>query len=217
MLEEVMKLKTGSNQHNLNKNQTEFVHISKQENLNDHYSPSNTQKRLKLREVEPILSNDPSKEVILVFTRPNKSKLYVVNDIKCNVSNCPPPNFCTDSRTCKCGEGRVNFIAPNENAEKNLYCQYIQKKQIIAFTIEFFTNSGLGHIYATRYIHGYLKLMLLLMLLVLSITRKSGSIGLFSISSCIFSCFAVVIYILDCINFAVNNYTDRYDIPLQHW
>jgi len=111
-------------------------------------------------------------------------------NIKCNISNCQLPNFCSEDRkACICAEEFAEFTAnsknndtqviipidrideipfydnlkKNELTQKRNYCNYLRIKQSIYFILEFLFNIGAGHFYAKNYLLAALKMGLVLL------------------------------------------------------
>jgi TM2 domain-containing membrane protein YozV len=153
----------------------------------------------------------------------NTRSLYYVTNIECSIKNCPMPSFCFDNKTCKCGEGRVNFNSPDEVVQT--YCHYRQKRQIVALLLETFISLGVGHFYARRTTHGIYKLCTGLIPCLISIFlccynfvhKQEDGEGLKMILltvMCSFICLFIVVHLYDVLMFLTNSYTDGNGIPL---
>ena len=166
---------------------------------------------------------------------------YVTRDKNCNLTEyreqaerCDFSHMkCTDNKYlhhCSCKDGYITF--PRNNT---LYCNLKQKKQSIAFILEFCVGFGAGHFYRHEYTMGILKLVAFLLgivfICIFPITAKC-------ISDCDCDCCAVFIsiiyylyicglafwYIWDLVYFGKNKYKDLSykdqvgkSIPLEHW
>ena len=137
---------------------------------------------------------------------------------------------CTNTKYlhhCSCKEGYITF--PKNNTK---YCNLVQKKQSIAFVLEFCVGFGAGHFYRHDYTMGSLKLVAFVLGIVFicsfPITAKC-------ISDCDCDCIAIIIsiiyylylcslavwYFWDLIYFGKNKYKDYSNkgksVPLKHW
>lgn len=155
------------------------------------------------------------------------NKYFYKKNIVCSQQNCQLPNgVCTDDNTtCKCLNGYANFEVKGQETY-GYYCTYVQKKQLVAFLLEFFVSSGVGHFYAGRTLFGVMKLLVCIAPILISILMccavlskdNSNCWGLFvSITSCGFVCAALVWQLVDIIMFGLNKYKDGNGVPLQHW
>jgi hypothetical protein len=168
----------------------------------------------------------------IVFLNSNYNKedqtYFYKDNIVCTQNNCPFPNVCTDATVCRCAEGYANFHT--ETMDPNVYCTYLQKKQLVAFLLEFFVTLGIGHFYAGRILFGVLKLLVYLGPIIIGILmcccglalkpneNSSGCLGLMTlICSCAFCCAALAWQLADLIMFGLNNYKDGNGVPLLHW
>ncbi len=160
----------------------------------------------------------------------NDDYFYYKRNIVCNnYTNCLSPSYCESPTVCKCGEGFANYDYPSQ-PKSNVYCQYEQKKQIIAFLLEFFVSLGVGHFYAGRVLFGAFKLLILLgpiIVIILTcfcgITLKpdesaSNCISIMTvIFACVFCCASLIWQMVDIILFGINSYKDGNGVPLEHW
>jgi TM2 domain-containing membrane protein YozV len=147
-----------------------------------------------------------------------EDQFFYVRNIKCAMNNCPPPSFCMDDKTCKCGEGHANVLLPDMPFQ--FYCQYRQKQQIVAFLLETFLSLGIGHFYSGRVNFGLIKLIVGLSPLILmccSICWKGNEAGGCLVLSSTLTCAYLIWQIIDIINFATNSYKDGHGVPLEHW
>ena len=149
----------------------------------------------------------------------------------CNAQNCPLPYaYCTSGTNCHCSSGFANFRLASTNPTNNLPCQYTQKKQLVAFLLEFFFPFGVGHFYSQRTVIGILKLLFIVATPCLFCCLLCC--GLFSMDSLssqkVFSTLSAtlgLIYtiglfawvIVDLVFFGLNKYTDGNGVPLQEW
>ncbi len=147
-------------------------------------------------------------------------RLFWVRNIQCNQYNCQFPSMCTDATTCRCGEGRVNYKTSDIESTPG-FCNYTQKKQIIAFLLELILQFGLGHLYAGRMAVGLTKLFLYIYfscsraIIAQKIeNRENLDIPCHLLCAC---CALTVWYIVDAINFGTNSYLDGNSVPLQAW
>jgi TM2 domain-containing membrane protein YozV len=147
-----------------------------------------------------------------------EDRFFYVRNIKCAMSNCPPPSFCMDDKTCKCGEGHANMLLPDMQLQ--FYCQYRQKQQIVAFLLETFLSLGIGHFYSGRVNFGIIKLLVALSPIILmccSVCCKGSEANGCLVLSSTLTCAYFIWQIIDIINFATNSYKDGYGVPLEHW
>lgn len=152
---------------------------------------------------------------------------YYAENIVCTRSNCPLPNNCIDDSTCQCYQGFVDYHDNSTN--NNTYCNYKQKKQIVAFMLEFFVSLGVGHLYAGRTVFGILKLLVMLGPVILMILnccfgiafkseRGQSILGIFTIiGGCILCVGYFAWQLVDLVMFGINKYRDGNGVPLQHW
>jgi len=158
---------------------------------------------------------------------PNE-QYYITKNIQCNTKNCRPPNaVCSDASTCRCLPGYANFVKKDQ-ANPGYYCNYEQKKQLVAFLLEMFLGLGVGHFYTGRVLFGVFKLLVLIGPLILGVlmccstlvksSDTSSCVGLFvMIGSCLCICTALVWQLVDLIMFGINSYKDGNGVPLAHW
>jgi len=133
----------------------------------------------------------------------------------CNVQNCFPDNgVCIETNLCKCMKGYANY--PEDTPKK---CSYIQKKQLVAFLLEFFLPFGVGHFYGGIWWLGLIKLLLLVVSpIVLCITYCCAkNIVLWYILSIAIPLLDFVWWLVDAILFGINYYKDSNGVPLQAW
>ena len=128
---------------------------------------------------------------------------------------------------CSCKGGYITF--PKNNS---IYCNLVQKKQSIAFILEFCVGFGAGHFYRHDYTMGSLKLVAFVFGIVFicsfPITAKYISdcncdciAVLISIIYYLYLCALTVWYFWDLIYFGKNKYKDLSNkgksVPLKHW
>jgi len=155
--------------------------------------------------------------------------LFYVRNIQCNSENCALPYAtCLDANTCKCLEGFANFT-PDEVAPSSFFCFYTQKKQVVAFLLEFFVGAGVGHLYSGRILFGIFKMSIFIgpliigcfMCLGITIFEKMENATCFGMTMIILAiatiCTGLVWQLTDIIIFGVNNYLDGNGVPLLHW
>lgn len=153
-------------------------------------------------------------------------KYFYARNIKCTMQNCMPPyGSCTDNHTCKCLDGYANFT-PEGQEPSTRYCTYAQKKQLVAFLLEFFLPFGTGHFYIGQVLVGVLKVLIwfapfvITMLMTCAVLSKDTSTltGLIvTVLVCGFICTGLIWQLVDIIIFAVNGFKDGNGVPLQHW
>ena len=163
---------------------------------------------------------------------------YVTRDKNCNLTEYPEQAIkcdldhmiCTNknySHHCSCKGGYITF--PKNNSK---YCNLVQKKQSIAFVLEFCVGFGAGHFYRHDYTRGSLKLVAFVLGIVFifsfPITAKYISdcdcdfiAVLISIIYYLYLCALTVWYFWDIIYFGKNKYKDFSNkgkaVPLKHW
>ena len=199
-----------------------------------------------------IINNKLNSDKIRIFTGELNNKIflgdvfdddeddddYVTRDKNCNeteypeqASKCDLKHMeCTNTKYlhhCSCKEGYITF--PKNNTK---YCNLVQKKQSIAFVLEFCVGFGAGHFYRHDYTMGSLKLVAFVLGIIFicsfPITAKC-------ISDCDCDCIAIIIsiiyylylcslavwYFWDLIYFGKNKYKDYSNkgksVPLKHW
>lgn len=145
--------------------------------------------------------------------------------------NCKDSNDCSNhgncntlKNVCDCQAGYVTN--PPEN---NPQCNYVQKRQLVAFLCELFLGFGAGHFYTERYTHAGLKLgaflfgIYIICLFPLSakfLNERCESDYLVIAVSCFYYCCAVGLatwFIYDLVQFGSNNYNDGNNVPLLSW
>jgi hypothetical protein len=142
----------------------------------------------------------------------------------CNHLNCfTPHGKCEDKYTCMCKKGYVH--APYLTGDKFVFCNYAQKKHIVALILEFIFPFGFGHFYSSRNMIGMVKLILAIVVyfigkwlsesyLQMSRERRETkkSIGQY-IGYFILGSFFVA-HLYDLVNFVTNKYPDGNGVPL---
>lgn len=80
----------------------------------------------------------------------------------CDLDSCERENgVCISDSECKCNYGHINYF--NGSAVKKA-CDYKLSFQLYALMLEIFLPFGLGHIYCKRYLIGFIKLLVLLII-----------------------------------------------------
>jgi hypothetical protein len=167
---------------------------------------------------------------------------FITIDKNCNITEFPEQAIkcnnlthmeCKDKKYlhhCSCKPGYITYPKDNE-----YYCNLEQKKQSIAFILEFCVGFGAGHFYRHHYKMGGLKLagfiLGIVFICTFPITAKCISdcdcdclAILLSIIYYLYMCGLAVWYIWDLVYFGKNKYKDyTYQkeigevIPLKHW
>ena len=149
----------------------------------------------------------------------------VTRDKNCNITEYPEQAVrcdldhmeCTDMKYlhhCSCKEGYITY--PNTTTK---YCNLEQKKQVIAFFLEFCMGFGAGHFYRGAYKMAIVKLVLFILgiafICSFPITAKFVSdcdcewiAVILSIIYYLFLCFLATWYIWDLVYFGNNYYKD---------
>jgi len=159
-------------------------------------------------------------------------KYHFANNINCSAVNTCPKKFgnCKSPNECQCNKGFINYVE-NSKITKGFsgqYCSYEQKKQLYSFLIESFISFGIGHIYAERYLAGYSKLLLGLLIIILYIVQKSFTKGLaledFSktspklyITQILLMLVICIWQLIDIVLIGINTYLDGNGMPLESW
>ena len=169
------------------------------------------------------------------------SDMYTT-DKNCNKTEYPEQYIRCNNETMTCkDEGRAHHCSCNEgyitiNDTYNFtYCNYKQKKQLIAFLLEFCVGFGAGHFYRFEFVMASLKLVAFALGLVFICTFPKVAKAItdcdcdalaviLSIFYYLYLCGLAVWYIWDLIYFG-NNYYEDYTyqdkigkgIPLQPW
>lgn len=110
------------------------------------------------------------------------NSFFFRENIICNKKNCKYPyGKCLNNSICKCLEGFVSFSKTlKKNSTKilkdEIYCDYRQKKQIIAFFLELFFICGFGIFYLERFSQGILKFFIFFCFLVVVFLIKKYNI-----------------------------------------
>ena len=140
---------------------------------------------------------------------------YPEQAIKCNnLTNME----CEDMKYlhhCKCVEGYMTY----RKGDNYTYCNYLQKKQLYAFILEFCAGFGAGHFYRHAFTTASLKLVAfvfgIVFICTFPITAKTCSECecdccpvILSIFYYLYLCGLAVWYIIDIVNFGNNNYKD---------
>ena len=71
----------------------------------------------------------------------------------CNEQNCPSNRgTCSRENFCYCFDGYISTF------EKPFQCDYEQKDRVLYFLLEFVLSFGIGHLYAGKYLYGFIKM-----------------------------------------------------------
>lgn len=90
---------------------------------------------------------------------------------RCDLTVCERENgICVSETQCKCNYGHINFVTGTSKKP----CEYRLSFQLYALILEIFLPFGIGHFYCKRYLIGFIKFLVLLVIpaLVLFINRK---------------------------------------------
>jgi hypothetical protein len=161
---------------------------------------------------------------------PSFQYFYKMN-IKCSNLNCGLPNgMCLDNTTCKCMDNYAMYSTVNggsatvaANLQSEQFCNYVMKKQIVAFLLELFFPYGFGHLYCGRLASGIIKLFIALIPLITCLavmftgSQTDGKVGCVSITAPLCGCILFVWAIVDWVMFGINNYKDGNGMPLAPW
>lgn len=85
-----------------------------------------------------------------------------ITDNQCNINRCSPPHGQCFEHTCKCIKGYTNTY----NVEKDKFCGYKIKSQLIAFMLETFTFIG-GDIYLGNNYYAFFKGLYIFIMILL--------------------------------------------------
>jgi len=140
----------------------------------------------------------------------------------CNKQTCIPLyGFCSSSTNCTCLHGYANAPNVNNKNSNKKACDYNQKKQVTAFLLEFFLNSGYGHFYIGKWWLGLVKLIIVFIipttLCFLMCCLDFFKNTLFYVLSIGFIVLSSVWWLVDIILFGLNNYKDSNGVPLETW
>ena len=194
------------------------------------YSPNS---QIKIYSVnKPHILGDPFDDDSDMYTTDKNCNWteYPEQSIRCNNDTMT----CKDEERyhhCSCNEG---YITINDTYNFK-YCNYKQKKQLIAFLLEFCVGFGAGHFYRFEFVMASLKLVAFALGLVFICTFPKAAKAItdcdcdalaviLSIFYYLYLCGLAVWYIWDLIYFG-NNYYEDYTyqdkigkgIPLQPW
>jgi len=163
--------------------------------------------------------NDPAQSVLIAptfYQHQRVNQLYFSFG-QCNATSCVNGN-CITPGACECSPGWAQLNNTNQ------MCGYPLKSQLTAFCLEFFLVFGIGNMYAGRALHGVLKFIIFLSVIVLDIIfrhcfksykwgvkTKLNYLFLFLYFACLFW------YVFDLVMFALNKYTDNNSMPLWVW
>jgi hypothetical protein len=185
-----------------------------------HRETGNVNYLLKYRVQEPannvknsqLQANSPVQPILYPRLTYDTLHFFVVSNIKCEMSTCPPPSYCQDVNTCKCGDGVANFSPPG--VVLPLFCQYKQKQKLTFFLLEFFIP-GVGHFYIGSILLGILKI--LLFCTGTCCASAAASKESFTMIFLIFQCGVCLWYTVDLVLIATDFYRDGNTVPLQQW
>jgi len=207
-----------------------FISFSFSYQESSKYSPS-SQIKIYSSNKPPILG-DPFDDDTEMYT----------SDKNCNFKEYPEQAARCDNKTmvcldkermhhCSCIEGYITY----PNKDDFTYCNFKQKKQLIAFVLEFCVGFGAGHFYRYEFVMASLKLVAFALGLVFICTFPVAAKAItdcecdalaviLSIFYYLYLCGLAVWYIWDLVYFGNNYYYDYTykgeigeGIPLQHW
>jgi hypothetical protein len=191
--------------------------------------------------------NNKNKEISLEFFSEeiNFEKNSMKININCHKKNCRfPYGVCLNKNICKCLDGYASIDNLNDNDKINIninshktfdnkfYCNYKQKKQLIAFSFEIILSFGLGNFYLHRFYQGFLKLILFLFIIfMLFLINKfeiksklfieeniSNKRNLFINISLLLSLISyIVFHIFDIYMLVTNSYLDGNGVEVLSW
>ena len=166
-------------------------------------------------------SSIPITPSIITSNTSSKNNFFDISQNVCNSQSCRLPfAYCRTPTICHCTKGYANYQESRTSSQFTLPCTYVQKKQLIAFALEFFFPLGVGHFYAKRITNGVLKLFFIILtpclLLCVNISGKNGGVGTAALST-FYSVCTFAWFITDLILFGMNNYNDGNDVPLMEW
>lgn len=185
-----------------------------------------TDKKEDMEKIDPVNVN-PS------YKSPNFAE---AKNITCTKENCVYPNKCKDKHTCQCDISYAEFYLNKELKEgeeridsKDIkeFCTYKRKSQLVYFLLEFILNIGAGHLYASNYTLGVIKMILvflpcvlfsLLICMGVMSSSKIADMAVFGYCLVVASVCAIVIWwLVDVILIAIGYYTDGNRVPLIPW
>ncbi len=168
-------------------------------------------------------------------TEATKTTKAPVDFFNAAVTNCSPRNclpiyaICIGASKCHCTQGNANV--PGKNPI-NYVCSYQQKKQVVAFLLEFFFGFGAGHFYVGRWWLGLIKLLIVVIIPIILccalccyIHKEEGhqsenSLPSFLVTILIPILLGIILFIwtmVDAILFGINYYKDINGVPLKRW
>lgn len=112
---------------------------------NDNSNNSNFKKDIILLGKNNIMDSDLAIQI-------DTEKLESHPGKTCNYSNCPLFQGVCYEEKCICGYGFTSV-----ESQPMIYCNYRQKKRMVAFFLEFFFPLGVGHLYAGKTIMAIIK------------------------------------------------------------
>ena len=133
--------------------------------------------------------------IILIISVINQSSNICIRGGNCPINS----GFC-NLDICECFPGYQTLITQNINP---IFCNYKQYSKWLAFFLELFFPS-IGLFYLRRFVHGFIKLILFIIPLILGANKASV------ISLLLFTC----IYIMDLVGIFLKIYEDGNGVPL---
>lgn len=140
----------------------------------------------------------------------------------CSIKNCNSPyGSCLNNTICLCNSDYGHL--PNSQSENS--CSNKLKQQSVFFIVEFFTCSGLGHIYAQRLLFGLLKFSFVSFTVFFHYMIKNlFDFKFYPKSQLIFKAFIYLLYSIVCffqlydvIMIGIGNYKDGNGLNLKRW
>ena len=159
----------------------------------------------------------------------NNIKYYVSQNLTyCDELICPnKTSLCLNSNICQCRKGFANIITQSTESKNNnlTLCNYTQKRQLIAFLLEFFLGFGSGHFYVSFYSRAVPKLIICIIVWTLGcfikhLAKKENPGAIFKIfflTFCIICSGYFFWVIADLIMYGINGYNDGNYMPLASW
>ena len=160
---------------------------------------------------------DPFDDDTEIFTTDKNCNMkeYPEQAIKCNNETMK----CLDEvrkHHCSCIKGYITYVNDTKNVK---YCNFKQKKQWIAFVLEFCVGFGAGHFYRNHFLMASLKLVAFILgiafIFTFPITAKHIAdcdcevlAIILSIFYYLYLCGLAVWYIFDLVYFGKNKYLD---------
>ena len=172
-------------------------------------------------------STTAAKPSVTPSTQSNPNNFFDIFQNVCNAQTCPLPfAYCSTPQNCHCSAGYAHVVQVSGTSPiVTQPCQYTQKKQLVAFLLEFFFPFGVGHLYSQRTLNGVLKLCFVLLtpclmccltICGLSISEKMGGVAVMALGV-LYSLGTFAWLITDLILFGINKYSDGNGVPLMNW